>query len=183
MTDRPSILPPTSTALERALEQASARIGDIDVDLPTRLWNPATCPADMLPWLAWGLSMDSWDNRWPEPVRRQRVASAIAIQRRKGTAKSVFDVVDSFGGALVLKEWWQYDPPADPHTFTISLTVGGGLAPLPASYIDDIIAEVTRTKPVRSHFTFTQGLEATAGIRLAAVARPALLTRLTATAV
>lgn len=183
MTDLPSILPPTSTALERALEQASARIGDIDVDLPTRLWNPATCPADMLPWLAWGLSMDSWDNRWPEPVRRQRVASAIAIQRRKGTAKSVFDVVDSFGGALVLKEWWQYDPPADPHTFTISLTVGGGLGPLPASYIDDIIAEVTRTKPVRSHFTFTQGLEATAGIRLAAVARPALLTRLTATAV
>ena len=31
MTDRPSILPPTSTALERALEQASARIGDIEV--------------------------------------------------------------------------------------------------------------------------------------------------------
>lgn len=183
MTDRPSLLPPTSTALERALEQATARIGGIDVDLPRRLWDPWTCPADMLPWLAWGLSMDSWDNRWPEAVRRQRVASAIEIQRRKGTAQSVFDVVDSFGGALVLKEWWQYDPPAQPHTFTITLTVGNGLGPLPADYIDDIIAEVTRTKPVRSHFTFTQGLEATGGIRLAAVARPALLTRLSATAV
>ncbi len=183
MTDRPSLLPPTSTALERALEQATARISGIDVDLPRRLWDPWTCPADMLPWLAWGLSMDSWDNRWPEAVRRQRVASAIAIQRRKGTAQSVFDVVDSFGGALVLKEWWQYDPPAQPHSFTITLTVGNGLGPLPADYIDDIIAEVTRTKPVRSHFTFTQGLEATGGIRLAAVARPALLTRLSATAV
>lgn len=183
MTDRPSILPPTSTALERALEQATGRVGDIDINLPPRLWNPWTCPPEMLPWLAWGLSMDSWDNRWPVAVRRQRVASAIAIQRRKGTAQSVFDVVDSFGGALVLKEWWQQDPPAEPHTFAITLSVGGSLGPLPATYIDDIIAEVTRTKPVRSHFTFTQGLSATGGIRLAAVARPALLTRLSATAV
>ncbi len=183
MTDRPTLLPPTSTALERALEQATARVAGINVDLPRRLWNPWTCPADMLPWLAWGLSMDSWDNRWPEAVRRQRVASAIAIQRRKGTAQSVFDVVDSFGGALALKEWWQQEPPGVPHTFAITLTVGGGFGALPASYIDDIIAEVTRTKPVRSHFTFTQGLQATAGIRLAAVARPALLTRLSATAV
>jgi phage tail P2-like protein len=183
MTDRPSILPPTSTALERALEQATGRIGDIDINLPPRLWNPWTCPPEMLPWLAWGLSMDSWDNRWPVAVRRQRVASAIAIQRRKGTAKSVFDVVDSFGGSLVLKEWWQQVPPAPPHTFTITLSVGGSLGPLPASYIDDIIGEVTRTKPVRSHFTFTQGLSASGGIRLAAVARPALLTRLSATAV
>lgn len=183
MTDVPSILPPTSTALERALEQTTARGTAIDVDLPRRLWDPFNCPADMLPWLAWGLSMDSWDNRWPEAVRRQRVASAIAIQRRKGTAQSVFDVVDSFGGALVLKEWWQLDPPAVPHTFTITLTVGGSFGPLPANYIDDIIAEVTRTKPVRSHFTFTQGLEARGGVRLAAVARPALLTRLSATAV
>ncbi len=183
MTDVASILPPTSTRLERAVEQATARIGAIDVDLPPRLWNPWTCPVEMLPWLAWGLSMDSWDNRWPVAVRRQRVASAIAIQRRKGTAQSVFDVVDSFGASLVLKEWWQYDPPAPPHTFTITLTIGGSLGPLPASYIDDIIDEVTRTKPVRSHFTFTQGLNATGGIRLAAVARPALLTRLSATAV
>ena len=76
MTDRPSILPPTSTALERALEQAAARVEDIDIDLPGRLWNPFTCPPEMLPWLAWGLSMDSWDNRWPLAVRRQRVASA-----------------------------------------------------------------------------------------------------------
>lgn len=183
MTDRPSILPPTSTALERAIEQAAARVEDIDIDLPRRLWDPWNCPADMLPWLAWGLSMDSWDNRWPVGVRRQRVASAIAIQRRKGTAQSVFDVVDSFGASLVLREWWQQDPPAEPHTFSITLTIGGSLGSLPASYIDDIVAEVTRTKPVRSHFTFTQGLSATGGIRLAAAARPVLLTRLSATAV
>lgn len=182
MPDRPSILPPTATALERAVEQATARIGAIDVDLPTRLWNPWTCPEEMLPWLAWGLSMDSWDNRWPLLVRRQRVAAAIAIQRRKGTAQSVFDVVDSFGGALALKEWWQFDPPQPPHTFAITLTVGGGLGALPGDYVDAIIAEVTRTKPVRSHFTFTQGLSATGGIRLAAVARPATLHRLTAIA-
>ncbi|PKP99609.1 MAG: phage tail protein I [Alphaproteobacteria bacterium HGW-Alphaproteobacteria-13] len=182
MSDLPSILPPNSTALERAAEQAMARIGTFDVDLPRRLWNPWTCPPDMLPWLAWGLSMDSWDANWPIEVRRARVAAAISIQRRKGTAKSVFDVVESFGAALILREWWQMDPPGTPHTFAITVTLGGSFGALPAAYIEDIIAEVTRTKPVRSHFIFSQGIEAAGGIRLAAAARPVLLTRLAATA-
>ena len=39
--------------------------------------------------------------------------------------------------------------------------------------IDDIIAEITRTKPVRSHFTFTQGLQADGAIAAIAAARVA----------
>ncbi|RZA27324.1 MAG: phage tail protein I, partial [Proteobacteria bacterium] len=41
-----------------------------------------------------------------------------AIQRRKGTASSVRDVVRSFGGSLALREWWQMAPRGDPHTFS-----------------------------------------------------------------
>jgi len=31
-------------------------------------------------------------------------------------------------------------------------------------FVDDVIGEISRTKPVRSHFTFTQGMQASAGI-------------------
>jgi P2-related tail formation protein len=51
-----SLLPPNVSGLERALEQASARVGDIPVPIDP-LWNPATCPARLLPWLAWALSV------------------------------------------------------------------------------------------------------------------------------
>ena len=44
--------------------------------------------------------------------------------------------------------------------------------------VRDVIAEVERTKPVRSHFTFTQGLQATNGIGVGGGARVALYRRL-----
>lgn len=183
MTDRPSLLPPTSVAFERAFEQTTLRVADIPIDLPSYAWNPMICPEGNLPYMAWGLSIDAWDEDWPLAVRRQRVASALDIQRRKGTVKAVRDVVASFGGSMVLREWHQEIPRADPFTFKIIITVGGSFGAMPATYIDDIIAEVGRTKPVRAHFTVTQGFSAGSGILLAAAARPMSVHRFAAVAV
>lgn len=182
MIDKPSLLPPTSTGLERAAEQSLARLADIPINLPTILWDPWRCTEDQLSFMAWGLSIDAWDPSWPLTVRRQRVASAIMIQRSKGTVKSVRDVVASFGGSMDLREWWQHIPPTAPYTFDIIITIGGGFGAMPASYIDDIIAEVARTKPARAHFDVTQGLSSDAAIRLAATGRPINLTRIQANA-
>lgn len=178
-----SLLPPNSTGLERALEQlAAARIDALPVS-HRDYWSAQDCPEDALPWLAWGLSIDLWDPAWPIDVRRARVASAIAIQRIKGTAKSVADVVASFGGQVGIREWWQQDPPGTPHTFNLIVSLGGqGAAAPPAEYIDAVIAEVRRAKPVRSHFDFTIALNAGARIGLRAVARPAVAARLSANA-
>ena len=52
-----SILPPNVTRAERALEGATARLDDVPVPIRS-MWNPATCPAFLLPWIAWGLSID-----------------------------------------------------------------------------------------------------------------------------
>lgn len=182
MTNKRSLLPPTSTAQELAAEQAMSRIADIPIDLNATLWNPMICPPYQLPFMAWGLSIDAWDENWPLAVRRQRVASALDIQRRKGTVKAVRDVVSSFGGSMVLREWWQTSPRGAPYTFDIIITVGGSFGAMPASYIDDIIAEVGRTKPVRAHFTVTQGLTANTGILLAAAGRPVSVHRFAADA-
>lgn len=173
-----SLLPPNSSALERALETVTARAGEIPAPLRT-LWNPNTIPASLLPWLAWALSIDAWKSYWPMHVKRARVRDAIRIQQRKGTADSVRQVVASFGGQVQLREWWQQTPPGPPHTFEMVLTLGGEDGnTATAEFVDDVIAEVMRTKPVRSHFTFTQGLRASAGVGVGTGARAALYRRL-----
>jgi phage tail P2-like protein len=175
----PTLLPPNASAGTRAIAGASARLSNVSVPLRT-LWDPYTCPLELLPWLAWALSIDSWKSYWSEAIKRERVAQAIAIQRRKGTAQSVRAVVESFGGSVDLREWWQQSPAGDPHTFSLWLTLTDAIGnEASAEFVDDVIDEVRRTKPVRSHFTFTQGLNARRGIGIAAVARPAIYRRLT----
>lgn len=173
-----TLLPPNSTPLERAVDAAAARIADIPTPLRD-LWNPETCPADLLPYLAWALSIDAWSSDWPEPVRRARVRNAMAIARRKGTAESVRAVVESFGGSVALREWWQMEPPGAPHTFQLVVDLSGrDGAPATAAFADAVIAEVRRTKPVRSHFTYTQGLAFARPLGLIAAARPVIAARL-----
>lgn len=174
-----SLLSPNATALERALEiLAATRLDGIGVPLREE-WSAQNCPEDHLPWLAWGLSIDQWSADWPLHIRRARVASAIDIQRRKGTPKSVIDVVNSFGGSVKVREWFEMDPPGDPHTFSLSVSLSGqgSQAPTP-EFIDSVISEVSRTKPVRSHFDFTVAVATSAAIGLRAVARPITYARI-----
>lgn len=177
-----TLLPPNASPLERAFDHAVARISAVSTPLRD-LWDPNTCPVALLPYLAYALSIDSWSSGWPESVKRRRIAQAIAIQRRKGTASSVRDVVAAFGGVVAIREWWQMQPPGDPHTFSLVLNITDQAgAPVDAAFVDSVIAEVYRTKPVRSHFTFSQAVNATAGIVPVAAVRPAIFTRLTMTA-
>ena len=167
----PSILPPASTPLEKALEQVAA--GLLDIPTPIRsVWSPNDCPTNLLPWLAWGLSLDNWSSDWSEGIKRERVRKAISIARQKGTAASVRSVVASFGGSVAIREWWQMEPKGDPHTFSLILNLDQNGAPASAAFVDQVVAEVSRAKPVRSHFTFTQGIAAQTKIGLAAAVRP-----------
>lgn len=178
----PSILPPNRTSLEQAMDLlTAARLQGVDTPLRD-LWSPTACPADLLPWLAWALSIDEWDPAWPETTRRARIAQAIAVQRRKGTIDSVRRVIGVFGGNVALREWWQAAPPGIPHTFSVilSLPADGGGAPA-ASLVDAVISEITATKPLRSHFTFTLAQRAQGGIGLRAVTRPVVYARVAAT--
>lgn len=176
-----SLLPPNATALERIAEAVTARSFDIDTVVGL-LWNPAACPENLLPWLAWTMSVDTWRNTWPLAVKRARVANSLMVQRRKGTARSISDVVDSFGGVVDITEWWQTTPRGQPHTFALTLTLGGQDGETTtAQYVDDVIAEVNFTKPVRSHFTFTQGINLAGRVGVIAATRAAVFVRLQAT--
>ncbi|VXC79810.1 phage tail protein I [Sphingomonas sp. 8AM] len=173
-----TLLPPNSTPVERSIEASVARISDVPVPL-RQLVNPDTCPPGQLPFLAWALSIDTWDSDWPDTIKRARVRSAISIQRRKGTAASLREVVASFGGAVAVREWWQLTPPGPAHTFSLVVSLDGIVRPeASAAYADAVISEVARTKPARSHFTFSQALSTAGALGFVAAARPAVHARL-----
>lgn len=174
-----SLLPPNASVLEHGLELATERASAVTVNFAP-LWDPETCPLNLLPYLAWALSIDGWNPEWPEAVRRASVAQSIALHRRKGTVSSVRDVVTVFGAQIAIKEWWQLDPPGTPHTFDIVLNLPGEAAAYPADYVADIIDEIGRTKPVRSHFTFSLAIAGQATLSAAAGARTSIFRRIAA---
>jgi phage tail P2-like protein len=176
-----NLLPPNSTAHERNLARAGARISDIPSPLAV-LMDPDAIPLPLLPWLAWHLGVDAWKDYWPEQTKRARVKAAIPIARKNGTAAAVREVVAAFGANIALREWFELTPRGVPGTFDVVLTVSGrdGQAPT-AALVADIIAEIDRTKPVSAHYTFTQGFSMQGTQRVAAAVRPALYRRLSFT--
>ncbi|KIS45536.1 phage tail protein I [Kosakonia radicincitans] len=114
------LLPVGSSVLEVATAEAAAQIERVPVPLRT-LWDPQTCPAELLPYLAWALSVDRWDYSWPEATKRKIIASAFFVHQHKGTISSLRRVVEPLGYLIELREWWQED--AEPGTFRLVIGV------------------------------------------------------------
>jgi len=94
MSDVARLLPPNATDGEAALEQVSALRLTTSADA---LWDPARCPAALLPWLAWALSVDVWDPGWTEAVKREVIRSSVEYHRRKGTRAAVEAAIAAAG--------------------------------------------------------------------------------------
>lgn len=146
------LLPPNATAPERALASAVGRISAVPVPLH-HLWNPATCPPALLPWLAWALSVDVWDPAWPERTKRAVLRESFAVHRRKGTAGAVRRALAAAGVPADVIEWWQEG--GDPHTFRVRVDVRALLErgeTFSAALVSGLRRSVDAVKPVRSHY-------------------------------
>lgn len=140
-----SLLPPSATAQERALDLTTARIGDVPVPLRT-LWDADTCPAALLPWLAWALSVDVWDPTWTDLQKRQAIKDSVSIHRRKGTAGALYTALAAYD--VDIEEWQDQTPKGIPYTF--ALVAGTLTDPQRAT----VIELCNRVKNARSHFSF-----------------------------
>ncbi|MCX4026626.1 phage tail protein I [Endozoicomonas sp. SM1973] len=100
------LLPPNTDPLERKLETIITRATEVPSELGN-LWNPATCPSELLPWFAWSLSVDSWDHNWTERTKREKIQQAISVHRYKGTVGAVKRAVKPLGVSLDFIEWFQ----------------------------------------------------------------------------
>ncbi|ELD3479405.1 phage tail protein I [Enterobacter hormaechei] len=115
-----SLLPPSASDFMRNAEKVTEKITDIPVMLRT-LWNADTCPVNLLPYLAWALSVDRWDKDWPEQTKRQSIRDAWLIHRHKGTIGALRRVVEPLGYIINVTEWWEANDP--PGTFRLDIGV------------------------------------------------------------
>ncbi|MNE37996.1 Phage tail protein [compost metagenome] len=113
------------------------------------LWNWRTCPVNLLPYLAWALSVDRWDETWPEATKRSVIASSFFVHQHKGTISALRRVVELLGFLIEVREWWQLNE--EPGTFRLVVGV------LDNGITDEMYQELQRlihdAKPASRHLT------------------------------
>lgn len=114
------LLPVGSSPLEVAAAQACAQLERTPIPL-IQLWDPQTCPVNLLPYLAWASSVDRWDESWPDAVKRNVVVNAHFIHRHKGTIGAIRRVVEPLGYLIKVIEWWKTNE--TPGTFRLDVGV------------------------------------------------------------
>lgn len=142
------LLPVGSSGLEIAAANAAAVI--CRVPMPLRyLWNPLDCPVELLPYLAWALSVDRWEESWTEGEKRRAVQDAFYIHQHKGTLSAIRRVINNMGYAMTLKEWWQVSDA--PGTFRLSVDVGEtGMSERVFNELERIVGDA---RPVSRHIS------------------------------
>ncbi|HCI6825254.1 phage tail protein I [Klebsiella variicola] len=141
-----SLLPPSSTTWLRSTEAATVRLSAITVALRT-LWTPTSCPVDLLPYLAWALSVDRWDKSWPAAKKVAAIQRSYWLHRRKGTRAAVRRVIEDMGFSATFAEW--FDVGDEPGTFRLEVDVNEvGLTPKTLDELNRLIGDA---KPVSRH--------------------------------
>src|SRR5690606_31567944 len=116
------LLPGNATELERNAAQALAQIQRVPIPL-RELWNPDTCPVELLPYLAWAFSVDRWSQAWPESAKRAAIRAAYFIHAHKGTIGALRRVVEPLGYLIEVLESWEEVPAGVPGTFRLLIGV------------------------------------------------------------
>lgn len=130
----------------RSAEGATARLSAITVALRT-LWTPTACPVDLLPYLAWALSVDRWDRDWPAERKVAAIQQSYWLHRRKGTRAAVRRVIEDMGFSATFAEW--FDVGDRPGTFRLEVDVNEvGLTPKTLDELNRLIGDA---KPVSRH--------------------------------
>lgn len=89
-----TLLPQNATALERSIEVAASR----DTPVPIlALWDVDACPAAALPWLAWALHVDGWDEGATETEKRDAIRQSVRLHRKKGTPWALKRALETLG--------------------------------------------------------------------------------------
>lgn len=173
------LLPPNATALEKALSlTGGARLATVPVAVD-QLWNPATCPTELLPWLAWGLSIDVWDSDWDEATKRAAIADAIEFQRRKGTPASLRTVLGRIDPAIRVVEWFDDRDVMPPYHFRLELPLAADSdVTYDETTVARILAYIGQVKPVRAQMSAVHRLVGQASAWLLTVGRVVGLDRI-----
>lgn len=141
-----TLLPPSASTWMRGAEAATAKLSGITVAIRT-LWTPTACPVDLLPYLAWALSVDRWDKNWPAEKKIASIQQSYWLHRRKGTRGAVRRVIEDMGFSATFAEWFEVGD--EPGTFRLEVDVNEvGLTPKTLDELNRLIGDA---KPVSRH--------------------------------
>lgn len=141
-----SLLPPSSTAWLRYTEAGCARLSAITVALRT-LWTPTASPVDLLPYLAWALSVDRWDKDWPADRKIAAIQRSYWLHRRKGTRAAVRRVVEDMGFSATFAEWFEVGDTPGSFRLEVDIKEVG----LTAKTLAELNRLINDAKPVSRH--------------------------------
>lgn len=128
--DSTNLLPSNATVFEIELARLSGYLSEIDPSVIETIWDAWRCPAKLLPWLAWALSVDVWDDGWSEIVKRQAIADSPYYHRIKGTKRAVLSALALSSRPATITEWFQRTPIGRRGTATVFIECP--LADIPA---------------------------------------------------
>lgn len=165
-----SILPARSSPLTVALLAAElARIATVDPTVIATIWNPATCPKVLLPYLAMGVSVDVWSADWPEAQQRRVIAASPMVHRLKGTRGAVERALAAFELETRIVEWWEDGSRRG--TFRVEILYRNGSPVFDLEAQAAAIASVDAAKPKSRVFTARAVLHAQGSLYIAAIAQ------------
>lgn len=172
------LLPNNRTPLEAALADSCALTLDTT---PLRgLADSARCPAELLPWLAWAMSVESWSEAADEKQRRALIRQSIPIHKHKGTAGAVRRAMAALGVSVEFKEWRDYG--GAPYTFRLTAWANDNHNPgheqvLSADLYRRLRRVVDDAKNERSHYSLRLGARFDNALGIASAARVSAVRR------
>lgn len=141
-----SLLPYNSTPLEKGAETVIREALATDVPIDT-LWSAERCPLELLPFLAWALSVDHWDSDWPESRKRAVIQASVFVHRHKGTAGAVKAALAALDLGVTISEWFEHG--GERYSFRAKVVASG--RSISAKDISDIRTAIETSKNARSH--------------------------------
>lgn len=142
------LLPSNATKTERKLSLVGSRIMSIPIPVAD-VWSAKNAPENVLPWLAWALSVDNWDKSWTTAQKRAVIADAPVSQKIKGTIGAVESNLLALGVSIRIQEWFNQIPEGEPYTYILWLDVHDDI--LDRKKLDRILDIIATKKNLRSH--------------------------------
>ena len=162
------LLPPSVTRLERLAAATLASTVTPEVITATRFAD--TCPAPLLPWLAWARSVDWWELAESEDQQRALISASFRLHQRKGTPWAIKEAlaVLGFGDSTIIERATgrRYDgtlayngnePHGDPSQWAVyRVILARPVTTVQANRIRRLLAEMAPTRCHLAALDYTQ---------------------------
>jgi phage tail P2-like protein len=142
-----SLLPINLTELLKNIEESGCKITELEAK-NKYVFNVDLAPENILPWVAWGFSVDDWNDAWEVDIKRNIIKTSLTLHRQKGTIGSLKKALSAFNFVdIKIEEWFEYG--GNPYFFRVYFDIP--YAGFDINILPEIAKVIQNTKNARSH--------------------------------